>query len=126
MQKAFDTVEHDILLAKLEHYGIRGIANEWFKSYLFDRKQFASINGHISSKASINYGVPQCSVLGSLLFLIHINDLNHAVKFCKVHHFAGDTSLVHFNNSANKRNDYINFVMRNLANWLNTNKISLN
>ena len=58
--------------------------------------------------------------------LIYINDLNHAVKFCKVHHFAGDTNLVHFNNTANKRNDYINFVMRNLVNWLNANKISLN
>ena len=53
LQKAFNAVEHDIFSAKLEHYGIRGIANEWFKSYLYDRKQFASINGHISNKASI-------------------------------------------------------------------------
>ena len=53
LQKAFNTGEHDILSAKLEHYGIRGIANEWFKSYLYDRKQFVSINGHISNKDSI-------------------------------------------------------------------------
>ena len=58
-QKTFDTVEHNILLAKLEHYGIRGIANEWLKPYLFDRKQFVSINGHVSNKASVKYGVPQ-------------------------------------------------------------------
>ena len=126
LQKAFDTVEHDILLAKLEHYGILGISNEWFKSYLFDRKQFVSINGHVSNKASVKYGVPQSSVLGPLLFLIYINDLNHAIKFCKVHHFADDTNLVHFSKSANKLNKYINTDMKNLTNWLNANKISLN
>ena len=92
LQKAFDTVEHDILLAKLEHYGIRGMANNWFKSYRFDRKQFVSINGHISNQTSVKYGVPQGSVLGPLLFLIYINDLNLAIKFCKVHHLADDTN----------------------------------
>ena len=81
LQNAFDTVEHDILLAKLEHYGIRGMANNWFKSYLFNRKQFVSINGHISNQTSVKYGVPQGSVLGPLLFLIYINDLNLPIKF---------------------------------------------
>ena len=88
LQKAFDMVEHDILLTKLEHYGVRGLANDWFKSYLSDRKQFVSINGHDSNLASVLYGVPQGSVLGPLLFLIYINDLNQAIKFCKVHDFA--------------------------------------
>ena len=125
MQKAFVTVEDDILLAKLEHYGIRGIANEWFKSYLFDRKQFVSINGHVSNKASEKYGVPQGSVLGPLLFLIYIIDLNHAIKFCEVHHFADNTNLVHFSKSANKLK-FINIDMKKLTNWLNANKNSLN
>ena len=111
MQKAFDTVEHDILLAQLEHYGICGIANEWFKSYIFNRKQFVSINGHVSNKASVK----QSSVLRPLLFLIYINDLNHAIKFCKVHHFADNTNLVHFSKSANKLK-YINIDMKNLTN----------
>ena len=60
------------------------------------------------------------------MFLIYINDLNHALKFCKVHHFADDTNLVHFNKSVNKLNKYINIDMKNLTKWLNANKISLN
>ena len=123
LQKAFDTVEHDILLEKPEHYGMCCIANEWFKSYLFDRKQFVSINGYVSNKASVKYGVPQGLVIGPLLFLS--NDLNHAIKFCKVHHFADDTNLVHFSKSENELNKYINIDMKNLTNWLNANKISL-
>ena len=104
LQKTFDTVEHDILLAKLEDYGIGGLANEWFRSYLFNRKQYVSINDHESSLASVLYGVPQGSVLGPLLFLIYINDLNQAIKFCKIHDFADDTNLLNFNKSVAKLN----------------------
>ena len=114
------------MLAKLEHYVMCGIANEWCKSCLFDRKQFVSINGHISNKTSIKYGVPQGSVLGLLLFLIYVSDLNHAIKLCKVHHFADDANLAHFNKSVNKLNKYINIDMKNLTNWLNANKTLLN
>ena len=93
LQKAFDTVDHQILLAKFNHYGIRGVSNDWFKSYLSNRSQYVSINGYDSGLAAINCGVPQGSVLGPLLFLLYINDLNQAIKFCKVHHFTGDTIM---------------------------------
>ena len=68
LQKAFDIVDHHILLAKLNHYGIRGVSNDWFKSYLSNRNQYVSINGYESGLAAINCGVPQGSVLGPLLF----------------------------------------------------------
>ena len=72
MQKAFDTVDHKILLKKLEYYGNRGVCNDWFKSYLLDCKQFVSINSYNSDLMPVDFGVPQGSVLGPLLFLIYI------------------------------------------------------
>ena len=92
LQKVFDTVDHQILLTKLDHYGIRGVFNNRSKSHLSNRNQFISINGHISGLAAINCSVPQGSVLGPLLFLVYINDLNQVIKCCKVHHFAEDTT----------------------------------
>ena len=101
LQKAFDTVEHDILLTKLEHYSICGMANNWFKSYLFHRKQIISINGHVSSQTSVKYGVPQASVLGPLFFLIYMYYLN----------FVDDTNLLHFSKSVNKLNKYMSILI---------------
>ena len=102
LQKAFDTVDHNILLNKVDHYGIRGVANNWFKSYLSNRKQFVTINGVNSDLQSMKFGVPQGSVLGPLLFLIYINDLHSTIKFCTTRHFADDTNLVIKNKSPNQ------------------------
>ena len=82
LQKAFDTVAHDVLLAKLEHNGIHDLASEWFRSYLSNRKQYVSINGRESNVTSVLFGVPQSLVLAPLLFLIYINDLNQAIELC--------------------------------------------
>ena len=109
-----------------KHYGIRGLANDWFKFYLSDRKQFVLINGHDSNLAPVLHGVPQGSVLSSLLFLIYIHDLNQTIKFCRVHHFADDTNPLHFSKSITKFNNFVNFDMKNLTDWLNSNTISLN
>ena len=99
LQKAFDTVDHQIQLAKLNHYGICGVSNDSFKSYLSNRNQYISINGFGSGLAAINCGIPPGSVLGPLLFLLYLNYVNQAIKFCKVHHFADDTNLLCMSNS---------------------------
>ena len=126
LQKAFDTVNHKILIYKLSHYGIRGIANDWFSSYLSNRTQYVSILGFESKIMPISHGVPQGSVLGPLLFLIYINDLHNAIKYCKVYHFADDTNLLHIDKSLKKMQKQINMDLKSLYYWLLANKISLN
>ena len=126
LQKAFDTVDHSILVSKLEYYGVRGLAKDWFFSYLDNRKQFVSINGFESSHRNIKSGVPQGSVLGPLLFLIYINDLAFSVKHSTVHHFADDTNLLCINKSLKTLYKNMNYDLRGITDWLNGNKISLN
>ena len=109
----------------MNHYGIRGVLNDWFKSYLSKRHQYISINGYESGLPAINCGVPQGSVLGRLLFLLYINDFNQAKKFCKVHHFADDTNVLCLSNSIKKLNKLVNAGLKHPVNWLNANKISL-
>ena len=83
----------------MEHYGIKGLANNWFRSYSTGQIQYTSVNGFDSEYRDMKYGVPQGSVLGPLLFLIYINDLHTAIKFNTVHQFADDTNLLISNES---------------------------
>ena len=118
LQKAFDTMNHDILLMKLEHYGIRGAAQEWFKSYLSDRKQFVSM---------VTCWVPQGSVLGLLLFLIYINDLPFASSKLAFYLFADDTNIYYeAAESLAKLQSVVNKELKKVKMWLDVNKLSLN
>ena len=126
LQKAFDTVDHEILIAKLHHYGIRGLASNWFKTYLSNRLQFVSISGKDSSLLPISHGVPQGSVLGPLLFLIYINDMPNAFRFCDTFLFADDTSLLLSDKNINTLESNLNIDLEHLSMWLISNKISIN
>lgn len=94
LQKAFDTMSHDILLGKLEHYGVRGLARDLIKSYLTNRKQFVQLNGFKSNTLPALMGVPQGSVLGPLLFVIFINDFPECIKPYSSVSYADDTTLL--------------------------------
>ena len=92
LKKAFDTIDHKILLSKLEHYGLRGVASNWLCSYLSNRKQFTFVNGCNSHLGTINTGVPQGSVLGPILFTLYVNDMANASQL-QPRLFADDTNI---------------------------------
>ena len=126
LEKAFDTVNHEILLQKLYFYGIRGVGNSWFKSYLENRNQRVKLGGIFSSYHNVTCGVPQGSILGPLLFLIYINDMKDAVKHSIVHHFADDTNLLCSDMDENVLKRKMNEDLRLLFDWLCANRLSLN
>ena len=126
LKKAFDTVDHQILIRKLCVYGVAGKELNWFRSYLQNREQCCKVNGHVSSMESIKYVVPQDSCLGPLLFLIYINDLPLSLKFGEVNMYADDTSISYSSDSVTNINDSVNEDLDHLKNWLEGNKLSLN
>ena len=122
----FETVNHDILLQKLEHYGVRGNALTWFHSYLTGRAQYVTVNGHVSGSLPISCGVPQGSVFGPLLFLIYVNDLPCVSKVIRFYLFADDTSIYYDSDDLINLQKVVNRELRKVRKWLDSNRLSLN
>ena len=126
LRKAFDTVDHNILLYKLHHYGIRGVINKWFCSYLTGRFQTTQIETEISEKEAVACGVPQGSVLGPLLFLLYINDISAFSNKFEFFLFADDTNLLFKDKSLPLLESVVNEELINIFDWLLANKLTLN
>ena len=124
--KAFDTVDHNILLQKLQKYGIRGVSHDWFASYLSNREQYVTYNSVKSSKLKILCGVPQGSILGPLLFLLYINDLSTVSSAALLFMFAVDSSLLYMGKNLNALLDIVNDELDKINEWLKCNKLSIN
>ena len=125
LKKAFDTVDHGILLSKLETYSFRGYVNDFIRSYLSNRKQFTIINGYCPSQRGINVGVPQGSVMGPLFFLLDINDIPKYIDGADITLFADDTSVLS-NESLDTLKEKAEKCLKSLGEWFTGNKLTLN
>ena len=124
--KAFDTVNHKILLAKLHHYGIRGIPLQLIESYLTDREQCVQVNNSTSDFDKISHGVPQGSILGPLFFLRYINDIANSSSLLSFYLFADDTTIFLADKCIKRLEENLNRELAKVSQWLIANKLSLN
>ena len=124
--KAFDTIDHKILLYKLSHYGIRGIVLDWFRNYIHERQQYVCIENHTSQLRNINCGVPQGSILGPLLFILYINDFNRSSDLFSFIMYADDTNLFLSHTNIETLCQIVNYELNLVATWVKANKLSLN
>ena len=126
LKKAFDTVDNNILLTKLQFYGIRGLCHKWFTSYLSNRTQTCLMNSFMSTPKLVKCGVPQGTILGPLLFLLYINDLPNCLYFSQPRMYADDTSLTFASADLKHIDDCLNYDLNRVYTWLSANKLALN
>ena len=126
LKKAFDTIDHKILLEKLYHYGLRGRSNDWIKSYLTSRKQYVKLEDCESDSLEVLCGVPQGSILGPKLFILYINDMANVSKILKFILFADDTNIFCSGNDAQQISKLVTKELSKLKDWFAVNKLSLN
>ena len=124
--KAFDTVNHEILISKHQHNGIIGVMLSWFKYYLSNREQYVSVKNSSSSMSNMTLGVPQGSVLGQVLFLSYINGMHRSSDRMHFVHFVEDTPVFASDSDINNVHASLNRELVGLDNWLKTNRLSLN
>ena len=126
LAKAFDTVNHKILIKKLEHLGITGNLNKFFENYLTNRKQRTTIDSKTSDYRNITCGVPQGSILGPMLFLIYVNDLSNVIENCKYQLYADDTVIYFTGSDLNVSTKILEKDLKNFTEWCKSNALTIN
>ena len=126
LKKAFDTIDHEIILRKLSYFGADQATAKWFQSYLSNRTQRCNVNGNLSTASTVTCGVPQGSILGPLLFLMYINDLPNCLRVAAPRMFADDTSITLSAKTVADLKPAVTSELNNLTCWLRANKLSLN
>ena len=126
LKKAFDTVDHEILLTKINRYGIQGTSLDWFKSYLTNRAQRCSVNSCLSDFTTIKCSVPQGTILGPLLFLVYINDIPNCLSFSIPRMYADNTHITYAGSDLHLIQSNLSHDLGKVSKWLVCNRLTLN
>ena len=126
MKICFDSINHKILLFKLNKYGICDVEHKWFASYLANRRQATVYQGFQSKFRHVSTGIPQGSVLGPTIFLLYMNDLAAATKYCNLNLYADDTSIDFSSDDLNTLVSNLQVDVNNILHWFHDNKLSIN